>query len=94
MAWMDEAAIPDFGGQCQFDADARGYALSGGMALVCAEIFLQQLLAKGACPQSLVRERAEADWLSWATVRRAKRSLGVLSRKTSFMGGWVWCLPP
>lgn len=90
MEWLDKAVIADFGGQCQFDADARVYALSGGMALVCAEIFLQKFLANGACPQNLVRERAEADGHSWATVRRAKKSLGVLSRKTGFAGGWEW----
>ncbi|MCL2591404.1 MAG: hypothetical protein FWD67_11185 [Betaproteobacteria bacterium] len=93
MEWLDKAVIADFSGRCRLDADTRVYALSGGMALVCAEIFLQKFLANGACPQNLVRERAEADGYSWATVRRAKKSLGVKSRKLGFSGAWVWCLP-
>jgi len=71
--------------------DCRIY--SGGMAVACAEEFLLTILANGACSQNIVRELAESDGHTWATIRRAKKNLGVASRKTAFAGGWEWYFP-
>ena len=60
--------------------------------------FLRQELAKGPVPMREIRERAEGAGLSWATVRRAKDSLGIVPERISEgsdgAGRWVWALPP
>lgn len=63
-------------------------------ALDAAMTFLGDVLENGPLPQAEVRERAEADGHSWATVRRAKAALGVASVRDRFTaGGWLWTLP-
>jgi putative DNA primase/helicase len=57
-----------------------------------AESWLQTMLAKGAVPPKEIEARAKSAGLSWATVRRAKESLGVIAEKSGFSGGWVWRL--
>jgi len=64
-----------------------------------AEEFLQRPLADGPVPQKRVKEDAEGAGLSWATVRRAKESLGVKAVRDTISGEfgtgkgqWLWSL--
>jgi putative DNA primase/helicase len=58
-----------------------------------AEDFLREILADGAVPTRRILSEAKAAGLSWATVRRAKETLGVRAAKTALDGGWAWSLP-
>jgi hypothetical protein len=59
-----------------------------------AEEFLRAKLASGPTPQAEIEEEAEANCISKATLRRAKKELGVQSKKGSAIGsGWFWELP-
>lgn len=57
--------------------------------------FLEQELADGRKPASLVRARAEEARISEQTLKRAKQRLGVKSEKGegAFDSGWFWSLP-
>jgi hypothetical protein len=58
-----------------------------------AKKFLAELLGSGAVAQQEVKEAAEANCISWATLRRAKDDLKIIAKKQG-KGGWVWELPP
>jgi hypothetical protein len=60
--------------------------------LELAMLWLRAVLAGGPLPEPQVEERAKAAGHSWATVRRAKKKLGIPSKKNDFDGGWVWRL--
>lgn len=67
-------------------------------ALSDAMIFLSKILAYGPISMRSVEDQAVGNGFSFATIRRAKESLGVLSSKeTGNIGekgkGWVWRLP-
>jgi putative DNA primase/helicase len=56
--------------------------------------FLKGLLADGPVASSEVFEAAKANRIAAATLRRAKKEIGVIARHDeSFDGGWKWCLP-
>jgi len=57
-----------------------------------AEIFLRDLLADGALPTKQVKADADGAGYSWATIRRAQKSLKITARKDGMRGGWVWAL--
>ena len=57
-----------------------------------AESWLQSTLVKGPVAPKEIEARAKSAGLSWATVRRAKESLGVIAEKSGYSGGWVWRL--
>jgi putative DNA primase/helicase len=58
-----------------------------------AEQFLRETLAGGAMPQKdLVRECKDAGF-SVATLRRAKKQIGIVSKKDGMRGVWFWSLP-
>lgn len=54
--------------------------------------FLHDLLTEGPLPSNDVKDAAAAAGFSWATLRRAKENAGVVARKDSFSGGWIWAL--
>lgn len=60
-----------------------------------ATSFLEQILADGPLRQREVKEATEAKGLAWATVRRAKDALGIVTKKKSYSdaGYWEWSLP-
>jgi hypothetical protein len=59
-----------------------------------AKKFLADLLAKGPVPTDEIKEAAEANGISWATIRRAKSDLEVVSEKDRAKpeGKWHWKL--
>ena len=73
--------------------DAMAADSDFGSALQDAKEFLEDLLANGALAQKEVLKRAGIDGFTQATVRRAKKALGIKSAKTRFSGGWSWELP-
>jgi putative DNA primase/helicase len=78
-------------------ADATGEDGEGG-TLADAKRFLSDLLADGPLPTKTIKADADGAGYSWATIRRAKKVLGIETRKEggSFGGGkqqWVWALP-
>jgi hypothetical protein len=60
-----------------------------------AEEMLIELLAQGPFEVGLIREAAAVRAVSWRTVERAKRLLGVVARHEGFGSGsvWFWELP-
>lgn len=54
---------------------------------------LREFLANGPRPVKEIQKHAEQSGLSWATIRRAKTTLGTRAEKSSFRGVWEWNLP-
>lgn len=64
-----------------------------GGKLAEAEEFLRTLLSDGPVEQTTIDEDAKQLGLSWATIRRAKKELGVTSYKEKGANGrWLWSL--
>jgi len=64
-------------------------------ALDDAKDFLSMHLSDGPVKEDELRKRAKRDEISWASIRRAKKSLDVKSEKHGFGedGYWEWTLP-
>ena len=62
-------------------------------ALDDAKEFIEEFLADSPVLGATVREAATKAGHAWATVRRAKTALGILSEKQGMKGRWVWRLP-
>jgi len=73
-------------------ADATGDDGDGG-TLGDAERFLSGLLSDGPLPTKTIRSDADGAGYSWATIRRAQKSLGIEASKSGMKGGWQWSLP-
>lgn len=56
-------------------------------------VFLAEMLTDHPMTQKDVQERAVKRKISMATLRRAKKHLGIISSKGSFHGDWWWALP-
>ena len=59
--------------------------------LEAAKDFLRDILSNGARRSIKVKTRGETQGISWATLRRAKKALGVRASRNG--PGWVWQLP-
>ena len=75
-----------------FEVNAKESALSEAMT------FLLKILSYGPMPMRTVQDQASGNGYSWATIKRAKRSLDVRSYKEAGnIGekgkGWFWKLP-
>ena len=55
--------------------------------------FLREILVDGAMEAEAVKKAAKKERIKPTTLHRAKVSLGIVSRKGDFHGGWVWELP-
>jgi archaellum biogenesis ATPase FlaH len=55
--------------------------------------WLREFLADGPKPTREIEKQTKGSGLRWATVRRAKDSLGIRAEKSSFRGVWEWSLP-
>lgn len=58
-----------------------------------ASKWLSALLKAGSREQQEIRRLAEAEGITYPSLRRAKDSLGVKSRKATFGGAWLWWIP-
>ena len=60
-----------------------------------AEQFLKDLLKDGGLPVRQIKADADGAGYSWATIRRAQKSLGIeaVKEKGAKNGGWRWLLP-
>jgi putative DNA primase/helicase len=65
----------------------------GGGALDEAKEFLRDILADGARPSKEIRGEARDLMISEATLRRAKKALGIVNRKYEFNGKFSWERP-
>jgi putative DNA primase/helicase len=61
-----------------------------GTALGEAREFLNDLLANEPVSVKAVKTAASEAGISFATVKRAKKAIGVVAKKTAMNGGWVW----
>ncbi len=66
---------------------------SGGSEVDEAEQFLREVLADGRMPQKEIEKDYKGAGYSLATIKRAKKRLGVISEKDGMTGGWFWKLP-
>lgn len=76
-------------------ADATGDDGDGG-TLGDAERFLSGLLSDGPLPTKTIKADADGAGYSWATIRRAQKTLGIDARREGGLGksgSWVWVLP-
>jgi hypothetical protein len=55
--------------------------------------FLRNLLAHGPQPVTTIKNESKGTGLSWASILRAKKALGIRSAKCGMTGGWLWELP-
>jgi len=58
-----------------------------------AERFLRDLLADGAMPYKEIEQDYKGEGYSLSTIKKAKKRLGVISKKGGMAGGWSWSLP-
>ena len=72
-------------------ADATGDDGEGG-SLNDAKEFLSGLLANGPLPTKIIKGDADGAGYSWATIRRAKKALGLETSKAGMKGGWEWAI--
>jgi len=62
-------------------------------ALEAAITWLSEMLSTGSAAQKFLEDMALQKGHKWATVRRAKKELGVESMKDGTRGCWVWRMP-
>ncbi len=65
----------------------------GGGGIEAAEQFLRDSLTIYSKPQREIEEQARIAGISFSTLKRAKKSIGVISKKDGTSGRWFWSLP-
>lgn len=85
------AAIKGTAREMLASADASDDADGG--ALGEAREFLNDLLANGSVSVKVVKLAATEAGISFATVKRAKKAIGVVAEKIAMNGGWNWKIP-
>lgn len=75
------------------EPDQRETGENGNSALEDAKDFLLELLADGELAQKQIEADAKGANHSWATVRRAKSELYIISSKSKLDNRWYWKLP-
>lgn len=89
--------VPVEGAARELLATADAIADDGeGGTLGDAERFLSDLLSDGSLPTKVIKADADGAGYSWATIRRAQKSLGIDARREGGIGksgSWVWVLP-
>lgn len=75
------------------EPDGRESNIGGLSALDRAKDFLTELLMNGELPQKMVENEANNAGVSWATIRRAKDELNIISSKSVLDKRWYWKLP-
>ena len=88
--------------RAEADAEARAAGLPVFQTLGvepyasrAAEAWLSRFLCAGPQPAKEVYAKADANGHTKITIQRAKKALGILSRKSRGRGGaWVWTWPP
>jgi hypothetical protein len=58
-----------------------------------AKDFLDAFLGSGPRPQQETENQAARELISLTTLRRAKKELGIVSKKDGLTAGWIWRLP-
>lgn len=58
-----------------------------------AETLIRDCIAKGVVGASDIMAQAAEQGISESTLKRAKRDLGVIPRKSGYNDGWEWSLP-
>ena len=92
------ASVVTFGQSIDGDAkailaEAEADPAGDGGASSEARDWLLDFLADGPRSVKELQAAARDAGQAWRTVKRVKRSLGVLARKSSMKGGWEWLLP-
>jgi putative DNA primase/helicase len=99
--WIKGATVGDgittscieWTGQTDIDADkalSQQQSLVRSPKLVEAMDFLEEQLKDGPKRQPEIEQEATECGISWATVRRARAELKIMSNKDRFSGGWKW----
>lgn len=65
----------------------------GGSAVEDAANWLADLLGNGPIPPNEIKVRGRQHGHSWASIRRAKDRLEIVSKKGAMDSGWAWALP-
>ncbi len=58
-----------------------------------AKEFLRDYLSAGSVAADTVTAAAEREGISGGTLRRARKELGIVPKKSGYQGQWVWELP-
>ena len=66
---------------------------NGGSEVDEAVQFLRDLLAGGAMPQKEIEQDYKGAGYSLSTIKKAKKRLGIISKKDGMAGGWSWSFP-
>jgi putative DNA primase/helicase len=72
---------------------ARDRKNDGSTKRDSAAQWLAEVLSEGPVPVATLQTGTAAAGFSWGTMRRAADSLGIVTEKTGYDGGWAWRRP-